>query len=327
MDGQTLESTPPCVDLNAAGRDELVSSLPGIGPALADRIIAFREGNGPFSDPTDLARVPGIGPRRAERLSARLSARPSRPSPAADGGEVEPPSTDPAAPGGVFIFDSDPVIRPEPFGFASAAPGKAAAVPRVATPAETLEGASSEPDGDDPTAEDGSVAVASSVDTPQLDERVLPRAGRRYATMVAMALFGLVVGGVGAVHSERKAVAVVRQAVDHDVRALRVDESKTEGEVARQAGELARQAAELAATRQALAAAVEAQTAAAAKAEGRADRISQEVAEISERARRAQARTDARVYRLDEAVTLIDWATMGGAARATAGPASVVPRP
>ncbi len=49
------------VDLNAATAEEL-DDLPGLGPALAERIVAFREENGPFESPEDVMDVPGIGP-------------------------------------------------------------------------------------------------------------------------------------------------------------------------------------------------------------------------------------------------------------------------
>ncbi len=50
------------VDLNAATRAEL-RLLPGVGPALAERIERDRADNGPFVSVDDLARVRGIGPR------------------------------------------------------------------------------------------------------------------------------------------------------------------------------------------------------------------------------------------------------------------------
>ena len=55
------------ISLNQAGAAALMS-LPGIGPALADRIIAFRDQNGYFESVDDLARVQGIGPNQVERL-------------------------------------------------------------------------------------------------------------------------------------------------------------------------------------------------------------------------------------------------------------------
>jgi competence protein ComEA len=59
------------IDLNAADVAEL-DALPGIGPARARAIVAYRETNGPFRAVQDLARVPGIGPAALSRLQARL---------------------------------------------------------------------------------------------------------------------------------------------------------------------------------------------------------------------------------------------------------------
>jgi competence protein ComEA len=42
--------------------------LPGVGPSLAAAILRARDENG-VRDPADLARVPGIGARRAARLT------------------------------------------------------------------------------------------------------------------------------------------------------------------------------------------------------------------------------------------------------------------
>jgi competence ComEA-like helix-hairpin-helix protein len=55
------------LDLNGADAQTL-AALPGIGPALAGRIVAEREARGPFASPEDLLRVPGIGPGRLERI-------------------------------------------------------------------------------------------------------------------------------------------------------------------------------------------------------------------------------------------------------------------
>jgi competence ComEA-like helix-hairpin-helix protein len=60
------------VDLNTACLDDLCS-VPGIGPTLAQRIISFRSEHGPFSDASELARVPRIGSRTLARLSERVS--------------------------------------------------------------------------------------------------------------------------------------------------------------------------------------------------------------------------------------------------------------
>ena len=42
--------------------------LPGIGPALAARIVADRAAHGPFRSPEGLLRVRGIGPKTLDRL-------------------------------------------------------------------------------------------------------------------------------------------------------------------------------------------------------------------------------------------------------------------
>lgn len=64
-----LSAQSACVDINAADATSL-QTLDGIGPALASRIIAFRESSGPFDSVDDLDAVPGIGPALLERISA-----------------------------------------------------------------------------------------------------------------------------------------------------------------------------------------------------------------------------------------------------------------
>lgn len=55
------------VDLNTADQAAL-EELPGIGPALAERIVAWREENGRFRTVDDLLAVPGIGEKVLEGL-------------------------------------------------------------------------------------------------------------------------------------------------------------------------------------------------------------------------------------------------------------------
>jgi competence protein ComEA len=55
------------VSLNS-GTFEQLDSLPGIGPAIAQDIVSYREAHGPFTSVDQLTDVPGIGPARLEQL-------------------------------------------------------------------------------------------------------------------------------------------------------------------------------------------------------------------------------------------------------------------
>jgi competence protein ComEA len=55
------------VSLNSATAEQL-DALPGIGPSLAQQIIAYREAQGPFTSVDQLTDVPGIGPAKLEQL-------------------------------------------------------------------------------------------------------------------------------------------------------------------------------------------------------------------------------------------------------------------
>ena len=67
--GTSPPDAPPLgpVNLNTAGAAEL-DALPGVGPAIAGRILQWRELNGPFTAVDDLDEVAGIGPATLERL-------------------------------------------------------------------------------------------------------------------------------------------------------------------------------------------------------------------------------------------------------------------
>ncbi len=60
-------ATPGKLNINTATAAEL-ELLPGIGPALAQRIIAHRAQHGPFGALRDLDNVRGIGPKTLKQL-------------------------------------------------------------------------------------------------------------------------------------------------------------------------------------------------------------------------------------------------------------------
>ena len=64
-------AAPAPVDLNAADSEQL-DTLPGIGPALAARIVAYRDEHGPFTKVEQLSNVKGIGARTLEKLRPLL---------------------------------------------------------------------------------------------------------------------------------------------------------------------------------------------------------------------------------------------------------------
>ena len=67
-----LTSIVSLINLNTASAAEL-ELLPGIGPALAQRIITDRDTRGRFRSLNDLDRVSGIGPRTIERLRDKVT--------------------------------------------------------------------------------------------------------------------------------------------------------------------------------------------------------------------------------------------------------------
>ena len=66
-DGGSAQELSPIVNINTATAVQL-ESLPGIGSATAQKIIADREANGPYGSADDLTRVPGIGQKKLEAL-------------------------------------------------------------------------------------------------------------------------------------------------------------------------------------------------------------------------------------------------------------------
>lgn len=67
VSGETGPVQPEVVNINTATAAEL-QTLPGIGPVLAQRILDYREANGPFRSVGDLGLVNGIGEKKLEEI-------------------------------------------------------------------------------------------------------------------------------------------------------------------------------------------------------------------------------------------------------------------
>ena len=64
---EVVTSTTELIDINTASAVEL-EELPGIGPTTAQKIVEYREQNGPFLSTEDIINVSGIGPGTYERI-------------------------------------------------------------------------------------------------------------------------------------------------------------------------------------------------------------------------------------------------------------------
>lgn len=146
-------AAPPKVDLNTADATTLIT-LPGIGPVLAERILAYRETRGPFLAPEELLAVPGIGAKVYAGLAERLTLSLPAPEAATDADsaavappfveEAPPPAEAPALPenppaGSLPPAEEEPVLpapppapRPEPAPQPAPRPEPAPQAPPVA---------------------------------------------------------------------------------------------------------------------------------------------------------------------------------------------------
>lgn len=66
------ESADGLINLNTATLEQL-DTLPGIGPATAEKIIAYREQSGGFQSVEDLQEVPGIGDAKFAELKDKVT--------------------------------------------------------------------------------------------------------------------------------------------------------------------------------------------------------------------------------------------------------------
>lgn len=72
--GIDLATGDGLVSLNGADASAL-EALPGVGPVLAERIVSFREQNGPFGQVEDLLQVPGIGEAKLASIREHVKVR------------------------------------------------------------------------------------------------------------------------------------------------------------------------------------------------------------------------------------------------------------
>ena len=71
MSGAQLLTLGLPMDLNRVTAEDL-GAVPGIGPALAQRIVDYRKAHGPFKQVEDLREVAGVGPESLQKLKPYL---------------------------------------------------------------------------------------------------------------------------------------------------------------------------------------------------------------------------------------------------------------
>jgi len=70
-ENSTVNQAVETISLNRASAEEL-QALPGVGPALSERIIKYRTEHGPFRTVDQLTEVQGVGQAKLARFKDRL---------------------------------------------------------------------------------------------------------------------------------------------------------------------------------------------------------------------------------------------------------------
>lgn len=70
--GVATAADSPKIDLNTASLAQLMT-LDRIGEVVAQRILAYRDQNGPFAAVEDLMKVKGVGPKVFDRNKDRIT--------------------------------------------------------------------------------------------------------------------------------------------------------------------------------------------------------------------------------------------------------------
>lgn len=74
LDIQVEEESEGLVNINTATRAEL-ETLPGIGEVISQRIVDYREENGPFETVEEIMLVSGIGEKKFEAIRSMITVR------------------------------------------------------------------------------------------------------------------------------------------------------------------------------------------------------------------------------------------------------------
>ena len=74
MTGPAFAEDQGKININTATVEELIQ-LDRVGPRYAEKIVAFRQENGPFKTPEDIMLVAGIGPKTFEVNKDRIAVK------------------------------------------------------------------------------------------------------------------------------------------------------------------------------------------------------------------------------------------------------------